>query len=720
MLKGHISYPARDRLLLAARLLLASVWPALMAPLAPGTASLAAGGTASLAAGGTDPEWLPGSGLRLKSSIVVTQVPAGAGWEAKAQISGGTLRAGFGDGARLVVVRPERSAVGTPAARILSRGFYGACDPEVSFDGKRILFAGKRAAADNWNIYEASVDGSSVRQITRDLGDCRSPGYQSTLYTIVSPKPWHQLTFVGNAAGTMNEYGEGVATALYSCRLDGSAVRRLTFNLSSDMDPFLMSDGRLLFAGWQRSHLDHGIRGRVGLFGINIDGTDYALFAGHPIGGARSRPTEWAGRRVKQMPCVTTGGLVVFVEADEVPWDGAGYLSCVRIRRPLHSYRQITDEQDGLFHGPSPLGDGTVLVSRRPRNGKGTHGVCRLDPVSGKVELLLDDPRYHDLQARVIHPRSEPDGRSSVVTEEDPNGELYCLNVYLSDLEDRTWMPSGTVKRLRVLEGVPLKKSDSSAYLPALQTLPGAHWPGSTVNGLPPLAQRRILGEIDVEGDGSFHVELPANTPVELQILDADGMALRSCGWIWAKNHEPRGCIGCHEGGELTPENVLMDAVVRPAVSLSLPPRRRRTVDFRRDVMPIIQRKCVGCHGPGQPAPRLDGGLALIGHGGGRAYFNRAYESLLVHEDSQRGEGYRGEYVHPGKARTSRLIWHVFGRNTSRPWDGAVAREAVKVIPAGEHKPLSDDEQQTFVEWIDMGAAWDGIPGEDNLPGKRS
>jgi hypothetical protein len=25
-------------------------------------------------------------------------------------------------------------------------------------------------------------------------------------------------------------------------------------------------------------------------------------------------------------------------------------------------------------------------------------------------------------------------------------------------------------------------------------------------------------------------------------------MALRSCSWIWAKNHEPRGCIGCHEG----------------------------------------------------------------------------------------------------------------------------------------------------------------------------
>ena len=56
---------------------------------------------------------------------------------------------------------------------------------------------------------------------------------------------------------------------------------------------------------------------------------------------------------------------------------------------------------------------------------------------------------------------------------------------------------------------------------------------------------------IAVEEDGSFNLEVPANTPIELQLLDDDGMALRRCGWIWAKNHEPRGCIGCHEDGEL-------------------------------------------------------------------------------------------------------------------------------------------------------------------------
>jgi hypothetical protein len=709
-------YRALDRSFLAVCLVLAGALPGVMVSCAPAAA----------------PERPFFSGLRVPGALVLTQLPAGTDLERQASASGGTLRASFGDGARLLLVFPDGSV------RVLTRGFYGACDAEVSFDAERILFAGKRGASDNWNIYEVRLDGSHLGQITKNLGDCRSPAYQSTLYTLTSPQPWYQLTFVGNAADTMNEYGATVATHLYSCKLDGSAVRRLTFNLSSDMDPFLMPDGRLLLASWQRCNLDWGILGRVGLFGINLDGTDYALFAGSQ------------GRRVKHMPCVTAGGLLVFVEADEVPWDGAGCLSCVQMRRPLDSYRPITGSHDGLFCWPSPLPDGSVLVARRPRDAGGTHGVYRLDPSSGKYELLFDDPRYHDIQAKLIQPRSEPDGRSSVVTESDPHGKLYCLNVCLSDLKQREWMPPAVVKRVRVLEGIPLTRDEAGAYLPAEGThvRPMESRPGSTVNGLPPMAQRRILGEVDIEEDGSLNIEVPANTPIQLQLLDAGGLALRSCDWIWAKNHEPRGCIGCHEDGELTPENVLTRALQRPSISLCLPPGRRRTVDFRRDVMPIIAQKCVGCHGPGQAPPRLDGGLTLLKHAGGRAYFNRAYESLLeglgdweisgspAHpltlsprhplrpsprhglEGPQDAAGCRGKYVHPGRARTSPLIWHVFGRNTSRGWDGSAASEPIKAIPPENSPPLSADEKRTFAEWIDMGARWDGIPRDDKQDGR--
>ena len=35
--------------------------------------------------------------------------------------------------------------------------------------------------------------------------------------------------------------------------MDGSALRRLTFNLSNDMDPVILPDGRMVYAGWLRS-----------------------------------------------------------------------------------------------------------------------------------------------------------------------------------------------------------------------------------------------------------------------------------------------------------------------------------------------------------------------------------------------------------------------------------------------------------------------------------
>jgi hypothetical protein len=304
------------------------------------------------------------------------------------------------------------------------------------------------------------------------------------------------------------------------------------------------------------------------------------------------------------------------------------------------------------------------------------------------MQLVFDDPSFHDIQARRVTPHEEPDGRSSVVVEEDPRARLYGLDISVHDLSEREWLTPETAPRLRVLQGVPPVAGAVTATDPS---------PG------PPLALRRILGETPIEADGSFHVDVPANEPLELQLLDDQGMALRSCGWIWARNRENRGCIGCHEDGEWTSENRYVDALARPADVLSL--TAHRTVDFRHDVLPIIDSKCAGCHGPDGAAPRLDGGAAAEDSGG-----LPAYEALLARDDGDGLEAYR--YVHPGRARTSPLVWHLFGRNTARPWDGEAADGEAKPIPAHDGPPLTAAEKRAVVEWIDLGAARDAAaPG---------
>jgi Tol biopolymer transport system component len=626
----------------------------------------------------------------LESAIIVTQLPVahpmphqptGTAIKHQESLTYWPLRMDLYKGARLVKVNPDFSI------EVLSHGFHSACDPAISFDASHILFAGKKTHTDNWNIFEMGIDGSNLRQVTNVEFACRSPGYQSTLYTIVSSKPRQQITYVGSENGFLN---------LYSCKLDGTEVRRLTFNLSCNMDPFLMYDGRLLFASWQRFPIYKGVTGCISLFGISIDGTDYAAFC-----------TD-EGKRIKHMPCTTTKGLAVFIESDKLQWDGSGSVGSVRIRRPLHSYRQITRESDGLFHSPSPLPDGKVLISRRSIKNSDTHGVYSIEPFTGKIELIFDSPDYHDVQAKIVYTRPEPDGRSSVVTKKDPNGKLYCLDVHISDFDKLEWMPAGTVKRLRVLEGI-----QSTINIPDDHTSNGTEAIESASHRSSPLVQQRILGEIDIAEDGSFNIEIPANTPIRLQTLDVDGMALQSCNWIWARNHEPRGCIGCHEDGELTPENILVKAVTNPSIKLTLPAKRRRTVDFRRDVMPIIEKKCVQCHNKANISLPLTNNLSLVNRSDRKAFLHQGYKNLL---EVDKRTGY-GKYIHSGSARTSPLIWHIFGRNTSRPWDNTFSQQKIPQMPPNGYRTLTKDEKRIFVEWIDMGALWDGNPGTDKMPG---
>jgi hypothetical protein len=612
--------------------------------------------------------------------VVFTQIPASRLKDAKPR-AGGMLPAQYGEGGRLVLL----SKVGK--VRILTPGFESAADPAVSFDGKRILFAGKKSAADAWNIYEMNSDGTGLRQITRGMGNCRTPMYQSALFYLNDPKPSYQITFASDVAGEMNEYGPFPATNLYSIRFDGSGLRRLTYGISNSYDPFQMQDGRILFSHWLRSNMQWGARGRIDLFGVNLDGTDYAAFSG------------LQGRRITHMACTTPTRMVVFVESDSVPWDGAGSLATLSLRRNFHSYKVITTPADGLFHSPSALPDGSILVSRRSSAGGDTHSIYRMDLQTRQRELVFADPVFHNIQAVALVPRAEPDGHSSVVEDNQNWSKLYCLNVGENDLKPG-WMPPGTAKRVRILEGVPRTEANADAYLHN-RSGQDEVVPGATPDSLSGMIPKRLLGDVELDADGSFHLSIPPNTPVQVQIVDADGMALRTSAWIWTKNKENRGCIGCHEDNELSPDNVFPQALSHPAAQLTLPPERRRTVDFRRDVVPILAAKCAtgACHG-GAVEPRLSSETDSDG-------FPMSYRRLLGWIG---GPSNHDRCVHPGRARTSRLVWAIVGRNTSRPWDHMDARRPIKRMPPPGAAPLTEDEKRTIIEWIDFGAQFSAPP----------
>ena len=103
---------------------------------------------------------------------------------------------------------------------VLTAEFASASAPSLSYDAKRILFAGKLKPEDRWNIWEMDIDGKNKKQITKDLGDCSEPEYLAT--SSITPPEFTDkvrwVVFTSSVANTYDEHGGELATSLYGIR----------------------------------------------------------------------------------------------------------------------------------------------------------------------------------------------------------------------------------------------------------------------------------------------------------------------------------------------------------------------------------------------------------------------------------------------------------------------------------------------------------------------
>ena len=416
-------------------------------------------------------------------------------------------------GSRIVLVDASGQA------RPLVEGFAATGFADVSFDGRHLLFVGRRASSEQTGVWEMSLDKADVRRVVDFPGECHRAIYLPAIYTINAEKPVNQIALLGTAPGSSTP-------ALFTCEMDGAHLRQITFAPLGVTDPLLLSDGRLAIS--LTTEVGDGVS--ASLFTINTDGTDLFPFAA--LHGPAAR---------RAMPCELSGDRVVFVESPFARDDVGGALLAVWSTRSLESPVAMAPGETGRYLSPAPGPDGMLLVSYRA-DASVSYGVVLLDPSSGrKRRTLFDDPNRHDLCAKMIRPRTRPPGRSSVVNDLVDTGQLYCLDAYLTDL-DRT--EPGTIKHVRVLHNAANLSAES------------------------------VLGEVPVASDGSFFVELPARTPFRLETLDADRAVIRSMRtWMWVMPNERRGCIGCHEDRSLTPPNRHVLALRQRPHKLQVAPR---------------------------------------------------------------------------------------------------------------------------------------------------
>jgi hypothetical protein len=435
---------------------------------------------------------LPGSAGALDPSpteIVFVQTPV---------LAAGGLTGRFPQGSRLA-----RARMGSQPGSVLNltTEFFGAADPQVLFDGTKVLFAGKKGRQAHWQIWEMNVDGTDKRQITHGEDDCLRPAYL--------PRDQVVFTAVGDR-GSALQLGQ-----LWVINRDGSGSHPISFGPSNLQVETVLRDGRILVSGsWPVGASASSAASRL-LYTLRSDGT--ALGAFRCEHGQPSFETE-----AEELD----DGTVVFIRRGHAGSDLAGELRQIRQGA---SYNSPLGSPSATYWSPRRLGPDRLVVARRsldPRSPTRRFDLYAFDVAKGQLgALVFRDPTLSSVQAVAVAAHPAPRWFWSIVKPELKEGYFICLDSYRSadSPKGRTSTP---IANVRVI----------------IQELQPSH--------------ARLLGQAPVEKDGSFYLAVPSDVPVRFELLDASGRVIKAQhSWIWTRPGEENGCVGCHESKAVAPPN---------------------------------------------------------------------------------------------------------------------------------------------------------------------
>ena len=358
------------------------------------------------------------------------------------------------------------TVVTSAGQRPVAPALYASADPAVSFDGARILFAGKATVHAPWEIWEVAATGGTPRVVIHCQTDCTHPLYL----------PDRRIACTrASATGSDLE-------------VDG---RRLTFAPGRHIAQDVLRDGRILYE-------------RDGeLFTVYPDGT-----------GVESLRCDHGPRRSGARQ-VASGDVVFGV---------AGRLA--RFTSALATQTDVAQPRGESLGPVAELPAGQWIVAQR--KGNRPFGLYLWTPDGARVEPLEVPDGVNTIQPAILAPRTPPKQFPSAMVETRKDGNLLCLDARLSKDPIR-----------EAIAAVQVYTRDAS---------------GAAV----------LLGRQNVAGDGSFYVQVPADRPLRIEVIDAAGHAVRAeRDWFWMRPSEQRICVGCHTGPERSPENKVPEVLLR-------------------------------------------------------------------------------------------------------------------------------------------------------------
>ena len=288
----------------------------------------------------------------------------------------------FSSGATIVV----RDSNG---ARPLVPGFAASADPAISFDGRRVLFAGKLKAQDPWQIWEIALAGGEPRRITSGSEDCIRPFYL----------PENRVLYARRIAGRF---------VVETLDLAGGKPLPLSYGPANFLPTDVLRDGRILF----EAAYPLGAEAVPEIYTVYSDGSGVESYR------CDHGTVRHSGRQV------SSGDIVFASSHGPADFSLARFTSAraqeVHISVPAGEYAGEVVE--------TPVGD--WLLPWRA-DAKAQFQLMLWTPGSPALRPAVTEPNEDALQPALIAERPVPNRHPSGL-HEWPNANLLCLNAYTS------------------------------------------------------------------------------------------------------------------------------------------------------------------------------------------------------------------------------------------------------------------------------------------------
>ena len=572
------------------------------------------------------------------------------------------------------VVRAPLKQGGTePQTVYASDCFVG--DVDLDYDAQRIMFSGGKSGERGWRVLETPLSApGTVRQITPS--DRPDVDYYDPCYL-----PDGRRLFVATSGyqGVPCVGGSDYVGNMHSMDPDGT-IRRLVFDQDNSWCPTALVNGRILYLRWEYADSAHYFS-RV-LMSMNPDGTDQKAFYGsnsywpNSLFYARPLPgsaTKFVGIVSGHHGHARKGELILF-DASRGRQETSGVVQ--RIPGYGKTVENVTKDQlvggsKPLFLHPFPLNDELFLVSMEGDNGLFS---IMLADIYDNLIPLWQSPFDNLYEPIPLKKQPKPVLPSDRYVKGAKECTVYLVGAQLG--EGLRGVPNGKVKAFRVFQ-----------YEYSPRNI-GGHY---TIGFEGPWDPRVMLGTVEVEADGSCMFTAPANVPLAMQPLDENGNAMQMMrSWFVGMPGERVSCMGCHEQQNNSPVNHATKAVVKKAQAIKPWYGPRRNYGFQREVQPVLDQSCVGCHNGkataknklGQPIPNFE-------NTPGDSGFSTAYVNLMPYV---RRNGPEGDYH-----LLTPLEFH------------AETSELVQLLRKG-HKGvvLSPEQWDRLSTWIDLNVPYWG------------